>query len=200
MSGASPESSPQPDNPALTDMLDRLQAQSGGPSLPPVAHWHPSHQGELDLQVRRDGSWWYLGSEIRRSRIVRLFSRILRREPDGRYVLVTPVEKWFIDVVDAPFLVVRMALEAAGVGQRLILETSTDDLIVVDQEHPVYLVEDDQGHPSPYVTVRDDMPGLLSRSVYYELVSHAEQRGDHYGILSCGVFHVLGNVEDETGG
>ena len=67
---------------------------------PPVEKWNPDHCGEIGLEIKRDGTWFYMGSPIGRKRLVNLFARILRKEKDGSYVLVTPVEKIIIKVED----------------------------------------------------------------------------------------------------
>ena len=66
--------------------------------LPPVASWNPTHCGHSDMRIARDGTWFHQGSPIGRQAMVKLFSTILRREPDGSHVLVTPVEKLDIEV------------------------------------------------------------------------------------------------------
>ena len=80
--------------------------------LPPVDQWNPTHCGHSDMRIAKDGTWFYRGSPIGRLAMIRLFSTILRREPDGRHVLVTPAEKLDIDVEDAPFLAVELPCAA----------------------------------------------------------------------------------------
>jgi hypothetical protein len=46
--------------------------------------------------------------------MIRLFSTVLRREPDGRHVLVTPVEKLEIDVEATAFRATEMQTEGMG--------------------------------------------------------------------------------------
>ena len=69
------------------------------------------------MRIARDGTWFHEGSPIGRPAMVRLFSTILRREPDGGFVLVTPVEKLDIQVEDAPFVAVELKSEGEG-GRR----------------------------------------------------------------------------------
>src|SRR3990167_6970488 len=76
--------------------------QAPGRGLPPVHLWNPEHCGEIDIVIRRDGVWMHEGSPIGREALVRLFSTVLRKDPDG-YHLVTPVEKLKIAVEDLPF-------------------------------------------------------------------------------------------------
>ena len=63
-------------------------------------NWNPDHCGDSEMRIARDGTWYHQGSPIGRPAMVRLFSTVLRREPDGSHVLVTPVEKLDIEVED----------------------------------------------------------------------------------------------------
>ena len=47
-----------------------------------------------------------------------LFSTILRLDEDARYYLVTPVERWAIQVDDAPFVAVRLSVSGEGEQQQ----------------------------------------------------------------------------------
>ena len=79
-----------------------LAAQIQNHKLPPVEAWNPSLSGDMDLRIAKDGTWWHQGAPIQRLALVRLFSTILRHDEDGEYYLLTPVEKWRIQVDDAP--------------------------------------------------------------------------------------------------
>src|ERR671917_2927432 len=83
------------------------RAAGGARGLPPVHLWNPAHCGEIDIVIRRDGTWMHEGTPIGRAALVRLFSTVLRKDPDG-FHLVTPVEKLKIVVEDAPFIAVRV--------------------------------------------------------------------------------------------
>ncbi len=96
--------------------------------LPPVHLWNPTFCGDIDMRIARDGTWFYNGTPIGRPALVRLFSTILRKDPD-RYVLVTPVEKVGIAVEDAPFLAVELAKETGENGQSLRFRTNVDEWV-----------------------------------------------------------------------
>ena len=95
----------------LAALISRASAQTSGgkSSLPPVERWEPPFCGDLDMEIRADGTWFYMGTPIGREPLVRLFSTVLRKDEDGKTYLVTPVEKVGIRVEDAPFLAVEMA-------------------------------------------------------------------------------------------
>ena len=66
------------------------------------------------MRIARDGTWYHQGTPIARPAMVRLFSTVLRREPDGSHVLVTPVEKLAIEVEATAFRAVEMRSEGEG--------------------------------------------------------------------------------------
>ncbi len=159
--------------------------------LPPVEKWTPTHCGDSEMRIARDGTWYHQGSPIGRPAMVRLFSTILRREPDGSYVLVTPVEKLDIEVEDAPFVAVEMKAEGEGRDARLAFRLNTGELVTAGAAHPLRFVQDEDG-PRPYLTVRGGMEALVSRTVYYELAERAIAGDDTPpGIWSNGSFFPL---------
>ena len=159
--------------------------------LPPVEKWNPTHCGDSEMRIARDGTWYHQGSPIGRPAMVRLFSTILRREADGSHVLVTPVEKLDIEVEDAPFIAVEMKAEGTGRDSKLAFRLNTGDLVTAGPEHPLRFVEDNDG-PRPYLVVRGGMEALVVRSVYYELAERAiADDAETPGIWSDGAFFPL---------
>src|SRR3954463_8356055 len=143
---------PAPEDLAGLSLADiaRLSAEK---KLPPVEQWNPTHCGDSDMRIARDGTWFHQGSPIGRAAMVRLFSTILRREPDGRFVLVTPVEKLDIDVEDAPFVAVELKSEGEGKARSLAFRLNTGDLVVAGPQHALRFEAGEDG-PRPYVEVR----------------------------------------------
>jgi len=160
--------------------------------LPPVEQWNPSRCGPSDMRIARDGTWFHQGSPIRRPEMVRLFSTVLRREADGSFVLVTPVEKLEIEVEDAPFVAVEMKAEGEGADTRLAFRLNTGDLVTAGPKHPLRFEDDHEGS-RPYLLVRGGLEALVARSVYYELAELAiAGDGDAPGVWSDGAFFPLG--------
>ncbi|TNC52539.1 DUF1285 domain-containing protein [Rubellimicrobium rubrum] len=155
---------------------------------PPVHLWNPPHCGDIDMRIARDGTWFYLGTPIGRPAMVRLFSTILRLDPDG-YVLVTPVEKVGITVDDAPFVAVDVDVQ----GDDLTFRTNVDEEVTAGPDHPIRVERDPAtGEPSPYILVRRNLEALIDRKTFYRLVDMGEIR-DHegaewFGVRSQGVF------------
>lgn len=161
--------------------------------LPPVHLWNPDFCGDIDMRIARDGTWFYMGTPIGRERLVRLFSTILRHDEDGKYYLVTPVEKVGIKVEDAPFLAVAMKVEGEGRDQRLVFTTNVGDETVAGKEHPIrFVIDGETGEPAPYVHVRARLEALINRAVFYDLVelgAEEEHEGRRwFGVWSGGVF------------
>ncbi|HVF94343.1 MAG TPA: DUF1285 domain-containing protein [Sphingomonas sp.] len=159
--------------------------------LPPVDKWNPTHCGDSDMRIARDGTWYHQGTPIGRETMVRLFSSILRREADGSYVLVTPVEKLDIVVEDVPFVAVEMKAAGDGAEATLAFRLNTGDLVTADRDHPLRFAAGDDG-PRPYIAVRGGMEAVIARSVYYELAERAAP-GDRgvAGVWSAGTFFPL---------
>ncbi|MEM9097907.1 MAG: DUF1285 domain-containing protein [Pseudomonadota bacterium] len=177
-------------------------ATKGKKGLPPVHLWDPPFCGDLDIRIARNGQWWYLGTPIGRLELVNLFASVLKLE-DGKFFLVTPVEKIGITVDDAPFVAVDFRVEANGT-QNLIFETNIGDETLAGPENPIRVVRDPEtGEPSPYVHVRRGLEALIDRKSFYRLVDIGENReieGDRwFGVSSGGTFFpIIPSAEMET--
>ncbi len=181
--------------------LAEVQAEAArGRKLPPVERWNPPFCGDLDIRIGVDGTWFYLGSPIGRPGLVRLFASILRRDEDGKYYLVTPVERVGIRVDDAPFTAVRVDCRGEREARTLEFTTNVGDIVIAGPDHPVRVETNPRDlAPRPYIRVRGRLEALISRAVFYELVALAETRptpkGDILGVSSHGAFFSLGQVE-----
>ncbi|MGD9827565.1 MAG: DUF1285 domain-containing protein [Hyphomicrobiaceae bacterium] len=176
--------------------LEALLKSQAGDRPPPVERWNPPYCGDIGLAIRRDGTWYYQGSPIGRKPLVRLFSRVLRRDEDGRHYLVTPVEKVDVAVEDAPFLAVEMEVSGSGTAQTLTFRTNVDDIVQVGPEHPLrFVTEAAAGGLKPYLLVRGRLEALVTRALYYDLVElavpQAPGRDDVLGLWSGGAFFPL---------
>jgi uncharacterized protein len=172
------------------DNLASLAQSAKTRGLPPVHLWNPPFCGDIDMRIAADGTWFYQKTPIGRPALVKLFSSILRKDPD-HYVLVTPVERVAIAVDDAPFVAVEIMLQP-GADRVIRMRTNVDDWVRVDAEHPLRFSPALGGGLKPYVRVRDDLWALVKRAVFYELVDLGEIRevaGETmFGIVSSGVF------------
>ncbi len=159
--------------------------------LPPVERWNPMHCGDSEMRIARDGTWFHQGSPIGRPAMVRLFSNILRREADGGYVLVTPVEKLDIAIEDLPFLAVELKADGSGRDSTLSFRLNTGDFVTADEAHPLTF-EDGADGPLPSILVRGGLSARIVRPVYYELATRAIEEGaEPAGVWSGGAFFAL---------
>ena len=184
---------------ALARLTEALGTDAKRKGPPPVERWNPPYCGELDMRIAADGTWHYMGTPINRPALVRLFSTVLRKDPE-RYVLVTPVERVGIAVDDAPFLAVEMAVEGEGGGRQIAFRTNVDDLVQVGPEHPLRFVEDANGGVKPYVKVRGDLWARVTRALALDLVALGEERevdgAAVFGIGANGAFFPIAPVSE----
>jgi hypothetical protein len=177
------------------DALLRAAKEGGEAGARPVDKWNPPYCGSIGMSIRRDGVWLYQGSPIGRIALVKLFASILRKDDDGKTYLVTPAEKIDVDVEDAPFLAVELAVSGEGRDQTLTFRTNVDDVVTVDAAHPLrFQVSEPDSGLKPYVLVRGRLEALCTRAVYMELVSLAEANdddGEAVGVWSGGVWWPL---------
>ena len=168
------------DSGGLDALMRRAASQLGkgkeNKGLPPVERWEPDYCGELDMEIKADGTWFYMGTPIGRPALVRLFSTVLRKDADGKTYLVTPVEKIAIRVEDAHFNAVEMHVSGEGDAQVLTFRTNVGDVVKADAEHPLrFVIDDETGGLKPYILVRGRLEALVSRAVMYDLVALGEE-------------------------
>jgi hypothetical protein len=161
----------------LAALISRAAGETGGKKKgpPPVEKWNPPFCGDIDMEIRADGTWFYMGTPIGRAPLVRLFSTVLRKDDDGKTYLVTPVEKVGIRVADAPFIAVEMSVSDRGGDQLLTFRTNTGDVVEAGKEHPLrFVIHGENSELKPYLHVRGRLEALVSRAVMYELVEAGE--------------------------
>lgn len=156
-------------------------------------------RGAFPIRIARDGMWFFRDSPINRKELAKLFSTVLRREEDGRYWLVTPAERGVIEVDDAPFTAVELAVEGKGSKTILRFRNNFDDWVTAGADHPITVnLDPGNGEPSPYIRIRDNLDALIVRSVFYELVEIAEpvkcSGREVLGVWSDGVLFELGET------
>lgn len=172
------------------DGLGRVLAQAGR-KRPPVHLWNPPFCGDIDLRIKADGTWHYLGTPIGRPALVHLFASVLRKDPD-RYVLVTPVERVGIIVEDVPFLAVSMRAEGEGQRQNLTFTSNVGDEIQAGPQAPLRFSFGKDGALKPYILMRDQLWARLTRPLLYDLIEHGESAmhagAAYFGVWSGGMF------------
>ena len=174
--------------PSAENIAASVSAATRGKGLPPVHLWNPPFCGDLDIRIKRDGTWFYLGTPIGRPALVKLFSSILKKEA-GKYYLVTPVEKVGIQVDEAPFV----AVDVEHRDGDLHFTTQVGDTMIAGPDHPIRVERDPEtGEPSPYVLVRSNLEALIDRKSFYRLVDlglHEIWKGESwFGLRSQSTF------------
>lgn len=173
---------------SLADLAAAIEARG---DAPPVDRWNPDHCGQSGMRIARDGTWFHDGRPIDRLAMVRLFASVLRREPDGSHVLVTPIEKLAIDVEATAFRATQMTMAGEGEQRRIGLTLDSGDALIVGLAHPLTVLETVDG-PSPRVAVRFGLDAELARPLYYELAEIALAEGQTPpGVWSDGAFFPL---------
>jgi hypothetical protein len=183
--------------------LAAAASAAGGKGLPPVHLWNPPYCGDIGMRIAADGTWFYQGSPIGRPAMVKLFSTILRKDPD-RHVLVTPAEMVLVTVEDAPFVAVELHAVEEGGGQMLRFRTNVDDWTLAGPASPLRFERAAAGGLKPYVLVRGGLWARASRAVYLELVDLAEVRemdgAEVLGVVSAGTFFPMAPLSEIEGG
>lgn len=183
-----PAADEAPDMAGLAALISRA-APDG--RRPPVERWSPPFCGDIDMEIDRDGRWHYMGSPIGREALVRLFASVLRRD-DGRYYLVTPVEKVGIRVADVPFLAVEMHVAGEGAERRMTVRTNVGDLMEAGPGHALrFAIEPGSGGLMPYIHVRGGLEARFTRALSMDLAELVEEGAGGLGIHAGGVFHRL---------
>jgi hypothetical protein len=177
------------------DPIDNLQTMAAGGRLGNPGK--PLFCGDIDIRIGRDGTWFYHGSPICRKPLVKLFASVLRRELDGEYWLMTPVERGRIKVDEVPFTAVEVDASGSCKTRVLTFRTNIDEYVTADADHPIRVTHDSQtGAPRPYVLVRERLEARILRPVFYELVemSQVGRVGDNevHGVWSREQFFPLG--------
>ena len=152
------------------DFSDLLQSiNSIEEEYPPVHLWNPDLCEGVEMKIDREGNWFYQNSIIGRDKLKILFSRILKLE-EGKYFLVTPVEKVPVIVDLAPYMIVDYEVDSDH--KNIILKTNLDLSIPLDNDHRLEL-KNIGDEDIPFVHVRNNIEGFISRSVYYSLIEIA---------------------------
>ena len=179
-------------------LKDILKAQKTSGELPPVEKWNPPLCENVEMQISKDGKWFFMNSLIGREKMIKLFSSVLRLDDDGYYYLVTPVEKIRIEVADKPFVIVTYDKEIIDNQETYFFQTNVGDVVPLNSVHPLR-VEFSKAfnEPSPYLLVRKNLEGLISRNVFYQLVQEAKlnKNSQELYIESAGKRFSLGKIE-----
>lgn len=171
-------------------------ARSAFDGRPPIEKWDPELSGDIDIHIQRDGTWMFKGNPLGREAMMRLFSTILRREADGEYYLVTPVEKWRLTVEDAPLVAHSLEVQGEGHSQQVLLTLNTGETLLVGERHPLRVeTYPESDEPRPLVSVMHGLDARLVTAAYYDLAEYVVPKPGNeavLGVWSDGNFYELG--------
>ena len=155
-------------------------------SKPPIHDWTPRSHGNIDILIRKDGSWWHEGEKINRKPLIKLFASILRKESDGDYYLVTPQEKWRISVELLPLIVIALETNYSPGYPCLNVTLNTGEVVPINKKYKIELENKAEGIAS--VALWNGLSALFNRSSWYELANLCnsdflvESRGEQFNL------------------
>lgn len=162
---------PTKETPQLASLApDQIMQLLGDQTSPPVHLWNPTKSGDSFMRINRNGAWFHREEPIKRPAMIALFSSILRREDDGRFALVTPYEKQYIAVEDAPFFAVDVQYDMSNTTPQLAFQLNTGALLIANKQHPIEARADGEDVKF-YVEVRSGLHAALNRSTHFALVN-----------------------------
>ena len=162
---------PTKETPELTGLApDQIMQLLDNQTSPPVHLWNPAQSGDSFMRIDRNGAWFHHDEPIKRPAMIALFSSILRREDDGRYALVTPYEKQYIIVEDAPFFATDVRYDMVNGLPQLAFQLNTGPLLIADKDHRIE-ARANGDDVKFYVEVRSGLHAALNRSTHFALVN-----------------------------
>lgn len=169
--------------------IEKITKQLAGhnQNYPPVELWDPPFCGKIDILIKKDGSWLYNKSKIKRLSLVKLFASILKKEKDD-YFLVTPVEKVQIGVEKAPYVITQWQWLKESKSPTMQLTTNLGDKFTLDSEHPLTIGANDELQ----VVVRQNLTATIHRNIFYQWIEIANEKNQHLYIHSAGLELLIG--------
>ena len=176
---------------AITSQLSSKGVSSKN-KIPPVEDWDPEYNGEMDLQIKANGDWFYTGTIFKRTSLVKLLASVLKMEAND-YYLVTPVEKIKITVEDAPFVLTEWHWQDNS-QTIMCVKNNVGDEFILDAQHPLSANEAGE----LYVIVRRNLLAKIHRNVYYQWIDLAKEvptkNSTKLIFISAGCEFSLGNI------
>ena len=176
----------------LVQQIDSLESE------PPFELWNPPNCGNIDMVIKSDGTWWYMGTPINRMKLVKLFANVLIKE-NSKYFLKTPAEKIGITVEDAPFVIIDWQTLPTNMGAALEVTSNLGQKVILSKQHPIKVNTSNPEQPKLYVELYRGLTAKVHRNVYYQWVNISQEKvmdGEiHVGITSANQFFSLGVIE-----
>lgn len=171
----------------MSDILAALAAkigQEGNINFAPVERWSPAYCGELDIEIKANGDWFYMGTPIKRQKLIKLFTTVLWRDVEtNQHYLITPVEKIKIKVADAAFIAVDILVDGTGADQSIAVQTNLAGQVVIGNEHKIRFAHQNNQFMA-YVGIRYGLEAKLTRSLCYQLADYMVERDGKFILIS----------------
>jgi hypothetical protein len=119
----------------------------------------------------------------------------LRRETDGEYYLLTPVEKWRIKVQDHALRIIDIVPRTVAGVQVLEAQLNTGAVVTVDEQHSLFIDVGAGGIAA--LTLDHGLSALCTRSAWYRLVELADVQGKD-AVWTSGAFTLRMPIEKIT--
>jgi hypothetical protein len=176
----------------LVQQIDSLESE------PPLEFWNPPNCGNIDMVIKSDGTWWYMGTPINRMKLVKLFANVLIKE-NLKYFLKTPTEKIGITVEDAPFVIIDWQTISTSNGDAIEVTSNLGHKAIVSGQHPITVNTSNPEQPKLYVELHRGLTAKVHRNVYYQWINISQEKVIdglmHVGITSNEQFFSLGVSE-----
>ncbi|GHB77339.1 hypothetical protein GCM10008107_28530 [Psychrosphaera saromensis] len=173
----------------LVQQIDSLESE------PPFELWDPPNCGDIDMVIKSDGTWWYMGTPINRVKLVKLFANVLVKE-SSKFFLKTPAEKVGIKVEEAPFVIIDWQTIPTDVGDAIEVTSNLGHRAILSKQHPITVNTSNPEQPKLYVELHRGLTAKVHRNVYYQWVNIGQEKvidGEtHIGIASAEQFFSLG--------
>ena len=147
----------------------------------PLHLWHPDDCGDIDMAISADGTWYHEGLPIKRPELWQLFAGILRKEADGEYYLVTPVEKCRVEVALHPLMITDIEASEVEGQVELVATLNAGGVFPVSAEYP--LKREAEAGGAAYIELPNGLSALCSRAAWYRLVDLADEA---HSVVSSG--------------
>lgn len=145
-----------------------------------------------EIQVDREGDWFYEGRKIFRPEILEVFYAKLDRLPTGEFVLHDFRGPCLLDVADTPFVISRIDFEKEQSGAERIMirfknisrfEILDPDTLEIGEDNVLYCRLEDRRYSAKF-----------SRPAYYQLAEfiHEDDTGQGFHIELNGKRHSIG--------
>lgn len=161
----------------LSELTKQLET-----SIAPFESWQPTNCGEIDIEIKANGEWYFQATKINRIKMVKLFAQVLTKE-QNHYYLKTPIEKMRIRVEDAPFLITRW-YEKSGF---IICCDNLEREYILGENHLLQLI-----NTVPYLHLHHGVLAKVSRNVFYQWAEIANEKKGRFAICSGGQDFFIG--------